>query len=56
MGEYLVRGIVGVDAERREVAVGDVIDVGRTVRFHLRDAVAADAAPVEVWLGEVVVP
>ncbi len=43
LGEYLVRGIVGVDAERRAVAVGDVIDVGRTVRFHLRDAVAAEA-------------
>jgi small ligand-binding sensory domain FIST len=41
-GEYLVRGIAGVDAERRAVAVGDVIDVGRTVRFHLRDAVAAE--------------
>ncbi|MDH4353792.1 MAG: FIST C-terminal domain-containing protein, partial [Actinomycetota bacterium] len=43
LGDYLVRGIVGVDAERRAVAVGDVIDVGRTVRFHLRDAVAAEA-------------
>ena len=42
-GDFLVRGLVGADDERGAVAVGDVVEVGRTVRFHVRDADAADA-------------
>jgi len=42
-GDYLVRGIVGVDKETGAIAIGDVVEVGRTVAFHLRDAGAADA-------------
>ncbi len=42
-GDYLVRGVVGVDGDRGGLAVGDVVDVGRTVRFQVRDAAAASA-------------
>ncbi len=42
-GDFLVRGIVGADEERGGLAVGDVIGVGRTVRFQVRDAAAATA-------------
>lgn len=42
-GDYLVRGIVGSDEERGGIAVGDVVEVGRTVRFQVRDADAASA-------------
>ena len=42
-GDFLVRGLVGVDESRGAVAVGDVVDVGRTVRFHVRDAEAASS-------------
>ncbi|MFZ0322704.1 MAG: FIST N-terminal domain-containing protein [Actinomycetes bacterium] len=42
-GDFLVRGIVGVDRASGAIAVGDVVEVGRTVSFHLRDAAAADA-------------
>jgi len=42
-GDYLVRGLVGVDDERGGLAVGDVVEVGRTVRFQVRDAAAASA-------------
>ncbi|HTY73784.1 MAG TPA: FIST N-terminal domain-containing protein [Actinomycetes bacterium] len=42
-GDFLVRGVLGVDEDRGAVAVGDVVDVGRTVQFQLRDAGAADA-------------
>jgi small ligand-binding sensory domain FIST len=42
-GDFLVRGVIGVDAERGGLAVGDVVDVGRTVRFQVRDASAASA-------------
>ncbi|MEU7831621.1 MULTISPECIES: FIST N-terminal domain-containing protein [unclassified Nonomuraea] len=41
-GDFLIRGVIGIDPEREAVAIGDVVDVGRTVRFHVRDAATAD--------------
>ncbi|GII77849.1 hypothetical protein Sru01_28310 [Sphaerisporangium rufum] len=41
-GDFLIRGILGIDPEREAVAVGDVLDVGQSVRFQVRDAAAAD--------------
>lgn len=41
-GDFLIRGVLGIDPEREAVAIGDVVEVGRTVRFQVRDAVAAD--------------
>jgi small ligand-binding sensory domain FIST len=41
-GDFLVRGVVGADTEENAIAIGDVVDVGRTVRFQVRDATAAD--------------
>ncbi|GAA4375002.1 FIST N-terminal domain-containing protein [Actinomadura sp. NPDC048032] len=57
-GDFLVRGVVGADTDTGAIAIGDVVDVGRTVRFQVRDAGAAeedlaallerfDLAPVE---------
>lgn len=40
-GDFLVRGIAGVDDARGGLVVGDLVDVGRTVQFQLRDAAAA---------------
>ena len=42
-GDFLVRGIAGADDVRGGIVVGDLVPVGRTVRFQLRDAAAADA-------------
>jgi small ligand-binding sensory domain FIST len=42
-GDFLVRGIAGVEDHRDALVVGDLVPVGRTVRFQLRDAAAADA-------------
>lgn len=42
-GDFLIRAVLGIDEGREAVAVGDVVDVGRTVRFQLRDAAAARA-------------
>ena len=42
-GDFLVRGVVGVDTERAGLVVGDVVPVGRTVQVHVRDAGTADA-------------
>jgi small ligand-binding sensory domain FIST len=41
-GDFLIRGVVGADSERRAIAIQDVVEVGRTVRFQVRDASAAD--------------
>jgi small ligand-binding sensory domain FIST len=41
-GDFLIRGVVGADRRRRALAVGDRVEVGTTVQFQVRDAVAAD--------------
>jgi small ligand-binding sensory domain FIST len=41
-GDFLIRGIAGIDPESGAVAVGDEVTVGQTVRFHVRDAGSAD--------------
>jgi small ligand-binding sensory domain FIST len=40
-GDFLVRGVVGADTYTGAIAIGDVVEVGRTVRFQVRDAGAA---------------
>ncbi len=44
-GDFLVRGIVRVDPERRALVVAELLEIGQTVRFQLRDA---DAASVDL--------
>jgi small ligand-binding sensory domain FIST len=41
-GDFLVRGVIGADPEVGALAAGEIIEVGQTVRFHVRDAGAAD--------------
>jgi small ligand-binding sensory domain FIST len=41
-GDFLVRGVVGADAAAGALVVGDVVEVGRTVQFQVRDAQTAD--------------
>jgi small ligand-binding sensory domain FIST len=41
-GDYLMRGLVGVDEETGALAVGEAVRVGQTLRFHVRDADSAD--------------
>lgn len=41
-GDYLIRSVVGVDQDSGAIAVADLMRVGQTVRFHLRDAATAD--------------
>ncbi|MDQ3857768.1 MAG: FIST C-terminal domain-containing protein [Actinomycetota bacterium] len=42
-GDYLMRGLLGADEESGAIAVGERVRVGQTLRFHIRDAAAADA-------------
>ncbi|RJL33319.1 FIST signal transduction protein [Bailinhaonella thermotolerans] len=41
-GDFLVRGVLGIDPEREAIAIGDVVEIGQTVRFQVRDALAAE--------------
>jgi small ligand-binding sensory domain FIST len=41
-GDYLMRGLIGVDEESGALAVGDAVRIGQTLRFHVRDAASAD--------------
>ncbi|MBU6414057.1 MAG: FIST C-terminal domain-containing protein [Planctomycetes bacterium] len=40
-GDYLIRGIVGVDERSGSVAVGDLMRIGQTIRLHIRDGQTA---------------
>ena len=37
-GDFLIRGVLGADEATGAVAVGEVVEVGQTVRFQVRDA------------------
>lgn len=40
-GDFLIRGIMGVEQSSGAIAVGDMVRVGQTVQFHVRDAQTA---------------
>jgi small ligand-binding sensory domain FIST len=42
-GDFLVRQVIGGDRETGAIAVNDLVEVGTTVQFHVRDAAAAHA-------------
>jgi small ligand-binding sensory domain FIST len=41
-GDFLIRQVVGVDQRTGALAVGDRIEVGESIQFHVRDAATAD--------------
>lgn len=41
-GDFLIRTVVGVDPDRGGVVIGDRVEVGTTIQFHVRDAASAD--------------
>jgi len=41
-GDFLIRGVRGVDPQSGALAVADRIEVGETIQFHVRDAATAD--------------
>lgn len=41
-GDFLVRNILGIDQESGAMAITDLVRVGQTVQFHIRDAETAD--------------
>jgi small ligand-binding sensory domain FIST len=41
-GDFLVRNVLGADQANGAIAIGDEVEVGTTVQFHVRDAESAD--------------
>ena len=41
-GDYLIRGLLGMDDATGALVLGEPVRVGQTLRFHVRDADAAD--------------
>lgn len=41
-GDFLVRNVLGADQTHGAIAVNDMVDLGATLQFHLRDAKSAD--------------
>jgi len=42
-GDFLIRNVIGIDANSGAIAIGDYLRPGQTVQFHVRDQEAADA-------------
>ncbi|OBK46866.1 FIST N-terminal domain-containing protein [Mycobacterium sp. 1081908.1] len=40
-GDFLIRGLLGADESTGAIEIGDVVDVGATVQFQVRDAAGA---------------
>lgn len=53
-GEFVIRGLLGVDDDAGAVIVGSLPRIGQTVQFHLRDAVNA-SLDVHQVLGELAI-
>ncbi len=41
-GDFLIRGVMGLDRESGALVVGDQVQTGETIQFHLRDAKTAE--------------
>jgi len=41
-GDFLIRGLMGVDEQSGAIAVGDYLQVGETIQLHVRDASTAE--------------
>jgi small ligand-binding sensory domain FIST len=41
-GDFLIRGLLGADPSTGTIEIGEVVEVGATVQFQVRDAVGAD--------------
>ena len=50
-GDFLVRNVIGIDAEKGSITVADYMRRGSTVQFHIRDAETADAELGELLSG-----
>ena len=40
-GDFLIRGVMGIDRENGAIDVGDLVQEGEMIQFHIRDALTA---------------
>jgi small ligand-binding sensory domain FIST len=40
--DFLIRNVIGADRSNGAIAIGQAVEVGTTIQFHVRDADAAD--------------
>jgi small ligand-binding sensory domain FIST len=50
-GDFLIRGVLGADEAAGAVVVGDLVEIGQTVRFQVRDAAGAGEDLAELLSG-----
>jgi small ligand-binding sensory domain FIST len=50
-GDYLVRNLIGIDPARGWIAIGAMIESGRTIRFVRRDRAAAEEDLIRMLAG-----
>jgi small ligand-binding sensory domain FIST len=50
-GDFLVRNLIGADPDNGAIAVGDLVEVGQTAQFQVRDADSADEDLHELMRG-----
>jgi small ligand-binding sensory domain FIST len=41
-GDFLIRGLLGADPSTGAIEIGEVVEVGATLQFQVRDAIGAD--------------
>jgi len=41
-GDFLIRGVMGADERSGALTVGDTVEIGEAIQFHVRDAATAD--------------
>lgn len=47
-GDFLIRGVMGIDKRTRALAIGDVVEVGQLVQFQVRDPASASVDLAEL--------
>jgi small ligand-binding sensory domain FIST len=50
-GDFLIRNLIGADPDNGAIAVGDLVEVGQTAQFQVRDAASADEDLRELMSG-----
>jgi small ligand-binding sensory domain FIST len=52
-GDFLIRNLIGADPDNGAIAVGDLVEIGQTAQFQVRDATSADEDLRELMSGRV---
>ena len=48
-GDFMIRGLLGADASTGAIEIGQIVEVGETVQYQVRDALGAERTYVWPW-------